>query len=68
MTRRGKGERAEEDGSEKIKELEEIEKPNIVPSEKIREGERKLKAQFVYGEINKDEYREKLRELYESES
>ena len=68
MSRRGKGEHAEEADSERIKELEEIEKPDIVPSEKIREGERKLKAQFVYGEINKDEYREKLRELYESES
>ncbi|MBU7018782.1 MAG: VCBS repeat-containing protein [Theionarchaea archaeon] len=68
MSRRGRGENAEEETSERIKELEEIERPEIVPSEEIREGERKLKAQFVYGEINKEEYREKLRQLYESES
>ncbi len=67
-SRRGKGESAEEEDLGKIKELEEIERSDIIPSETIREGERKLKAQFVYGEINKDEYREKLRKLYEGES
>lgn len=38
-----------------------------VPSERVKEEERKLKAQFVYGEISKEEYREKLKQLYESE-
>ncbi len=38
----------------------------IAPSDRIREEERKLKAQFVYGEISREEYQEKLRKLYES--
>ena len=51
---------------EEMEELEELERPSV--TEKIREGERDLKAQFVYGEINREEYREKLRKLYEEES
>ena len=49
----------------RAEELEEIEE-EITPSDEIREEERKLKAQYVYGEINREEYREKLRKLYES--
>jgi tetratricopeptide (TPR) repeat protein len=45
--------------------VEEVEKPG---AEKTREEERKLKAQFVYGEINREEYKEKLKELYEGEN
>ena len=51
---------------EEIEKIEELERPPV--TEKIREGERDLKAQFVYGEINREEYREKLRKLYEDES
>lgn len=68
MKRRSTVKDVQEEELERIEELEEIEKPDILPSEKIREGERKLKAQFVYGEINKEEYQEKLRKLYEGES
>jgi len=50
---------------EEEKPVEEVEE-EITPSDEIREEERKLKAQYVYGEINREEYREKLRKLYES--
>ncbi|MBU6996599.1 MAG: VCBS repeat-containing protein [Theionarchaea archaeon] len=36
--------------------------------EKIKEKERKLKAQFVYGEINREQYREALKKLYDKEN
>lgn len=49
---------------EKPEELVEPEEEPARP-DRIREEERKLKAQFVYGEINKEEYREKLKKLYE---
>ena len=71
MKRRGPGrvpeERVPEEKPERIEELEEFEKPESVRKE-IREEERKLKAKFVYGEINKEEYQEKLTKLYENES
>ncbi|MGC1119780.1 MAG: hypothetical protein WBA22_01700 [Candidatus Methanofastidiosia archaeon] len=36
--------------------------------EKMKDKERKLKAQFVYGEINREQYREALKKLYEDEN
>ncbi len=53
----------------KEKPPEEIAPPEeAAPSVKVREEERKLKSQFVYGEISREEYEEKLRNLYEGES
>jgi hypothetical protein len=57
----------EEEEIEEEEEEEEIEEEEKPPPKRDREEERKLKAQFVYGEINKEEYREKLRNLYEDE-
>ncbi|MBU7043957.1 MAG: hypothetical protein HXS47_10230 [Theionarchaea archaeon] len=37
-------------------------------SSHIKKRERELKAQFVYGEINREQYQEELRKLYEEES
>jgi tetratricopeptide (TPR) repeat protein len=48
---------------EKVKDTKKV---HIIPTEEIKKGERKLKAKFVYGEINRDQYREALRKLYES--
>ena len=42
------------------------EKPEETPrSAHIRKRERELKAQFVYGEINRKQYQDELRKLYE---
>jgi tetratricopeptide (TPR) repeat protein len=50
--------------------LEELEEKaeKIPQSAYIRKRERELKAQFVYGEINRKQYQEELRKLYEEES
>jgi len=61
-------EREEKVEEKEREEQEEEPETESVPSEEIREEERKLKAQFVYGEINKEEYKEKLRKLYEDRS
>lgn len=59
---------------EKIEEkIEPIEKPAEKPEEPpqsahIKKRERELKAQFVYGEINRKQYQDELRKLYEEES
>ncbi|MBU7037467.1 MAG: hypothetical protein HXS52_06020 [Theionarchaea archaeon] len=36
--------------------------------EKVKDKERKLKAQFVYGEINREQYREALKKLQEDQN
>jgi len=59
---------------EKIEEkIEPIEKSAGKPEEPpqsahIKKRERELKAQFVYGEINRKQYQDELRKLYEEES
>ncbi len=50
---------------EKVAEEKGPEPKEMTRSERIREEERKLKAQFVFGEINKEEYQEKLKKLQE---
>jgi tetratricopeptide (TPR) repeat protein len=57
-----------EEAKPKKEEPEEPEEPEKkeVP-DFVKNEERKLKAQFVYGEINREEYREALRKLYEAE-
>jgi tetratricopeptide (TPR) repeat protein len=62
-----------EKGKGELEELEELEEPaepaeKIPQSARIRKRERELKAQFVYGEINRKQYQEELRKLYEEES
>lgn len=55
---------------EKPEKREKPEKPGEkeTVSERIKEEERKLKAKFVYGEINREEYREQLKNLYKDEN
>ena len=67
----------EEEKPEEIKEAvteikgveeEKPEEKETIFKDRIKEEERKLKAQFVYGEINKEEYKKRLKKLYEDES
>lgn len=60
-------EEKEEEATEVEEKVKDLKKPKIIPSERIKKEERKLKAQFVYGEINRKQYREALGKLYENE-
>jgi tetratricopeptide (TPR) repeat protein len=59
-------EEKEKEAAEVEEKVKDTKKVRIIPTEEIKKQERKLKAQFVYGEINRDQYREALRKLYES--
>jgi tetratricopeptide (TPR) repeat protein len=53
-----------------VEKKEEVEPGKEEPEKKelpenVKDKERKLKAQFVYGEINREQYREALKKLYE---